>query len=175
MERISWDDYFMVQALWARVRSPDDSTKHGCLVINSKNQIVSFGFNGYPRGCKDELMPQDRPAKYDFFIHAENSAILNSNLSNLDKCTVYVTGPPCIKCLGLLIQVGIKKIIYGPIVSYNKDSICKSNPEQDIQKYQLINNDIEIIKWEPNNIELIFKFLMNIKELVFSCDMVKSV
>ncbi len=166
MERITFEDYFMILAFWASKRSPDESTRHGCVIANYKNQIISMGYNGYPAGCRDELLPQNRPSKYDFFIHAENSAILNSNLSNLDGCKVYISGPPCKKCLGLLIQVGIKEIIYGPIVSTHINSPYKLNPENDLKEFKLIKNDIIVREWNPNNKSLLIK---NLKEIIDIC------
>jgi len=161
MERISWDDYFSIMVLWARIRSPDNSTQHGCVITDQDHKIIGIGYNGCVKNCQDDLIPQERPMKYDFMIHSELNAILNSN-SNLKNCIAYISGPPCIKCLGLLIQVGISKIIYGPIVSTSPQSICKSTPEEDIKKFHLINNNIEIKKWQPNNKNLILKKLQEL-------------
>ena len=68
--------------------------------------------------------------------------------------------------MGLLIQIGIRKIIYGPIISIHSQSLCRSNPEEDIKKFHLIDNNLQIIKWVPNNKNMILK---NLKEIIELC------
>lgn len=114
---ISWDDYFMGVALLSAKRSKDPNTKVGACIVNSKNRIVGIGYNGLPCGCNDDEFPWDNSSdseldtKYPYVVHAEPNAILNST-SSLDGCSMYVTLFPCNECAKLIIQSGIKKIIY---------------------------------------------------------------
>lgn len=114
---ISWDEYFMGVALLSAKRSKDPRTKVGACIINSKKRIIGIGYNGFPMGCDDEMFPWESSAdstldtKYPYVVHAEANAILNSS-APLEGSTVYVSLFPCNDCAKLIIQSGIKKIIY---------------------------------------------------------------
>jgi len=107
----NWDNYLLTQAFVVAQRSPDLQTKCGCILANKNHQIVGQGYNGFPRGLNDKLLPKTRPEKYDWMIHAEVNSIVNSN-SKLDDCTAYITTKPCFNCVLLLWQSGIKNIVY---------------------------------------------------------------
>ena len=113
---ISWDEYFMGLAHLSALRSKDPNTQVGCCIVDNDNKVVSIGYNGMPRGCKDEDMPLERvgdfkKTKYAYVVHAELNAILNSPRS-LKGCTLYVSLFPCNECAKAIIQAGIKKVIY---------------------------------------------------------------
>ncbi|MCI5583053.1 MAG: dCMP deaminase family protein [Anaeroplasma sp.] len=114
---ISWDEYFMGVALLSAKRSKDPSTQVGACVVNEDKRIIGIGYNGFPTGCKDELFPWGKTdtnrlnTKYPYVVHAEPNAILNCT-SSLKGATLYVTLFPCNECAKLIIQSGIKKIIY---------------------------------------------------------------
>ena len=113
---ISWDEYFMGLAHLSALRSKDPNTQVGCCIVDNDNKVVSIGYNGMPRGCKDEDMPWAREGdfkktKYAYVVHAELNAILNSPRS-LKGCTLYVYLFPCNECAKAIIQAGIKKVIY---------------------------------------------------------------
>lgn len=115
-EYISWDEYFMGVALLSAMRSKDPSTKVGACIVNQKKRIVGIGYNGMPYGCSDDDFPWDRDkdflnSKYPYVVHAEPNAILNST-SNLEGATIYVSLFPCNECAKLIIQSGIKEIVY---------------------------------------------------------------
>jgi len=72
-------------------------SKCGAVVVAEDNTILSVGYNGPPRGCDDTLVPQTRPEKYLWFLHAEEAAIVNAARSGicLKGATFYITGAPC--------------------------------------------------------------------------------
>lgn len=115
---IGWDEYFMGIAMLSAQRSKDNSTQVGACIVNNEKKIVAVGYNGMPTGCCDDDMPWERKAdsllstKYPFVCHAELNAILNSNIGNLNGCTLYVTLFPCNECAKAIIQCGIKRIVY---------------------------------------------------------------
>ena len=116
MSHISWDQYFMGVALLSAKRSKDPNTKVGACLVNEDKRIIGIGYNGFPRGCQDDEFPWGRDGnqldtKYPYVVHAEANAILNSS-GNLKGATVYVTLFPCNECAKLLIQSGIKHIVY---------------------------------------------------------------
>ncbi|MGM9900359.1 MAG: deoxycytidylate deaminase [Bacilli bacterium] len=113
---ISWDEYFMGVAKLSALRSKDPNTKVGACIVNEKKRIVGIGYNGLPYGCNDDEYPWERSGdfldtKYPYVVHAEPNAILNST-NKLDNATIYVTLFPCNECAKLIIQSGIKEIVY---------------------------------------------------------------
>lgn len=118
MNHISWDEYFMGVAALSAKRSKDPSTKVGACVVNEDKRIIGIGYNGFPMGCSDEVFPWGKTdqnylnTKYPYVVHAEPNAILNSTAS-LKNSTLYVTLFPCNECAKLIIQSGIKHIVYG--------------------------------------------------------------
>lgn len=115
-KHISWDTYFMGVALLSSMRSKDPNTQVGACIVNQSKRIVGIGYNGFPFGCDDNDFPWDNKGdfldtKYPYVVHAEPNAILNSN-SHTQDCTLYVTLFPCNECAKLIIQSGIKEIVY---------------------------------------------------------------
>lgn len=110
-QRPSWDNYLLTQAFVVAQRSPDSQTKCGCVVVNKNHQILGQGYNGFPRGVDDTALPNTRPDKYDWMIHAEVNAILNSNCDIRD-CEAYITTQPCFQCTLFMWQSGIRQITY---------------------------------------------------------------
>ena len=113
---ISWDEYFMGVAMLSALRSKDPSTKVGACIVNQNKRIVGIGYNGFPCGCSDDEFPWERTGefldtKYPYVVHAEPNAILNST-SSLQGATLYVSLFPCNECMKLIIQSGIKEIVY---------------------------------------------------------------
>ena len=114
---IGWDEYFMGVSLLSARRSKDPNTQVGACIVNEKRRIVGIGYNGFPYGCSDDEFPWERHAegflnnKYPYVVHAEANAILNST-APLDDCTIYVSLFPCNECAKLIIQSGIKRIVY---------------------------------------------------------------
>ena len=113
---ISWDTYFMGVAYLSSLRSKDDSSQVGACIVNQKNRIVGIGYNGMPIGCEDDEFPWEREGKfldtkYPYVVHAEPNAILNATVP-LEGSKIYVTLFPCNECAKLIIQSGIKEIIY---------------------------------------------------------------
>lgn len=113
---ISWDEYFMGVADLSTKRSKDDTSQVGACIVNPRNRIVGIGYNGFPIGCSDDELPWERDGgfletKYAYVVHAEANAILNTN-SDLENSRIYVTLFPCNECAKLIIQSGIKEVIY---------------------------------------------------------------
>lgn len=114
---ISWDEYFMGIAMLSAMRSKDPNTQVGACIVDQQNKIVGIGYNGFPIGCSDDLLPWEREAKnindtkYPYVVHAEANAILNST-KDLHGAKLYVGLFPCNECAKLIIQAGIKEIVY---------------------------------------------------------------
>ena len=114
---ISWDEYFMGVALLSAKRSKDPNTQVGACIVNPDKRIVGIGYNGFPMGCEDSIFPWGKTdtnklnTKYPYVVHAEANAILNS-ASRVKGSTLYVSLFPCNECAKLIIQAGIKHIVY---------------------------------------------------------------
>jgi len=127
---INWDDYFMGIALLSAKRSKDPNTQVGACIVDNKNKIIGIGYNGLPKGCSDDKFSWEREGsfeetKYAYVVHAEANAILN-NIKNLEGARIYTTLFPCNECVKLIIQSGIKEIIYLNMFS-KEDSNKASN------------------------------------------------
>lgn len=84
----------------------------GALVVKDK-MIISDGYNGTPSGFPNVC--EENNVTYPYVLHAEANAItkLSRSHNNSDGSTLYVTASPCIECAKLIIQAGIKRVIYG--------------------------------------------------------------
>lgn len=112
---MDWDQYFLVIATAVASKSKDLSTDVGCVIVGPDHEIRSTGFNGFPRGCRDDVEDRkERPLKYVYTEHAERNAIYNAarNGVPLNWCTMYITHAPCTKCARGIIQAGIKEVKY---------------------------------------------------------------
>lgn len=115
---INWDQYFMGIAQLSKERSKDPSTQVGACVVSEDNKIISIGYNGFPNGINDDDLPWGREGnfldkKYAYVCHAELNTIMNCNLPNLLRgSTIYVTMFPCNECSKIIIQAGIKRVVY---------------------------------------------------------------
>ena len=127
---LSWDEYFMLQAMLASFKSKDPTTKVGCLLVNRENRQISMGYNGFIAGLDETLLPwgKDPTAgpehqKYGYVVHAEANAILHAS-APLEGARCYVTLFPCNECAKLLASKKIGEVIYLSDKHHNKDH-CK--------------------------------------------------
>jgi dCMP deaminase len=118
-----WDVRYLNLAKEVSTWSKDPSSKIGAVAVGSKGQVLSQGYNGFPRGIFDGgARLKDRELKYKYIVHAEQNLIYNATYNgvSLDGATLYVTGlPVCSECAKGVIQVGIKRVVM---------------PEQDIKE-----------------------------------------
>jgi dCMP deaminase len=117
LDYITWDEYFMSVAILSGLRSKDPNTQVGACIVNDGNRIVGIGYNGFPAGCNDDTLPWGRSGdyldtKYAYVCHAEMNAILNSDFGRMASCRMYVNLFPCNECAKMIIQAGIKEVIY---------------------------------------------------------------
>ena len=130
---LTWDEYFMAIAKLSAMRSKDPSTQVGACIVDKNNRILSIGYNGAPNGYSDDIFPWDREGneletKYPYVVHAERNAILNYRGSRKDfeGAKIYVDLFPCNECAKLIIQSGIKEIVYSEDKYHGSDSYVAS-------------------------------------------------
>ena len=110
-----WDRRFLELAKHISEWSKDPSTKVGCGVVGADREVLSTGFNGFPRGIEDDLdRLEDRDRKYPLICHAEENAIMHAARIgvSLKGNTAYVTWPPCSRCTRSLIQAGLNEVVF---------------------------------------------------------------
>jgi len=144
--RPDWDSWFMTLCFVIAQRSLDKDTKHGCVVTDSSHSILSVGYNSPPRGCDDQNVPLERPAKYDYMKHSEENAIVNAARAGirLDGSTFYITGPPCHHCFGDMINVGARRIVHGPTPSHMLDENSAKVKQFLLKKLQIEVVELDI-------------------------------
>lgn len=104
--------YLRMARIWAE-NSYCERRKVGALVVKDK-MIISDGYNGTPSGFENVCEDENNVTK-PYVLHAEANAItkLARSSNNSDGSTLYVTAAPCIECAKLIIQSGIKRVVYG--------------------------------------------------------------
>ncbi|TMW50203.1 hypothetical protein DOY81_004704, partial [Sarcophaga bullata] len=167
---ISWDDYFMANAVLASERSKDPITQVGAVIVSEDKRIVGTGYNGLPNKCSDDEFPwykakqvrhidewrkkQDPDfVKHTFVVHAEANAILNKNCADLKNATLYTTLFPCNECAKLIIQAGIKKIYY------LSDKLNNSRYASTHSRLMFDAAEIVYTKFEPKINEIVIKLV----------------
>ena len=130
---IGWDAYFMGIAMLSAQRSKDPNTQVGACIVSNDNRILSIGYNGTPNGFHDTIFPWDREGKpldtkYLYVCHAEMNAVLNyrGNRKELENAKIYVDLFPCNECAKIIIQAGIKEVVYLCDKYANTDSVIAS-------------------------------------------------
>ena len=104
--------YMRMATIWAE-NSYCKRRQVGALLVKDK-MIISDGYNvtpsGFDNNCEDE-----NNSSFPYVLHAEANAITKVARSNnsSDGATLYVTASPCIECAKLIIQAGIKRVVYG--------------------------------------------------------------
>jgi dCMP deaminase len=112
---MNWDEYFINIAEQVKLKSKDNNTKIGVVLVGKNNEIVSTGYNSFPRGINDDVVErQEKPEKYFWFEHAERNCIYNAariGVSTLGT-TMYMTcGISCADCARAIISAGVEKIV----------------------------------------------------------------
>ena len=121
--RPSWDEYFMNMLEVIKTRSTCMRRQVAAIIVKDR-QIISTGYNGSAKGLKhcDEVgclreqmqIPSGQRHELCRGIHAEQNAIIQASLHgvSIEGADIYITCSPCVLCSRMLINAGIKRIIY---------------------------------------------------------------
>jgi len=111
---MNWTEYFLNIAEQVKLKSKDQSTQIGAVIVGIDNEVLSTGYNSFPRGMDDSKQErQERPEKYFWFEHAERNAIYNAARvgTPLKNSTIYLTsGLPCMDCARGIVNSGIETV-----------------------------------------------------------------
>lgn len=123
MQRPSWDQYFMDITLLVATRSTCLRRGVGAILVKERN-ILATGYNGVPSGishceqtgCLREQMKVPSGERHELCrgLHAEQNAIIQAARHgvNIDGSTLYCTTMPCVICTKMLINAGIKRVVF---------------------------------------------------------------
>ena len=141
----NWDLRFMQLADYVAQWSKDRSAKVGAVIVVDKNP-VSMGYNGFPRGCDDDLEERhERPTKYLWVLHAEENSIINAarNGQKTLGADMYVNWFPCSRCAGQIVNSGIKRVFCDKEPDWNVQGTWTA--DQKIAQQKLIEGGVEVI------------------------------
>jgi dCMP deaminase len=155
MSNLNWDDYFMNMVYLVAMKSKDENTHIGAVIVGPDKEIRSTGYNSFVRGINDSIPErQIRPEKYFWFEHAERNAIYNAariGVSTKD-CTMYTNGVPCMDCARAVIQAGIKRVVVDKQWDDNNVDIWLEQAKRSLQMFTESGVEVRYINF--NLIEL---------------------
>jgi len=166
LDRPSWDEYYITIAYVVAQRSFDPSSRCGCILVSSDNRVLSTGYNGPIQGSIDAKIPLTRPEKYCHMLHGEENALLaySGSQQDIKGGTAYVTGRPCHRCLRMLLQKGIERIVY------SNANVTKVVDQADIDAQEIMINECECESPRVDIVEMgsdeIFSVLERTKEYI---------
>jgi dCMP deaminase len=104
--------YLEMARIWSK-NSYCQRRQVGALVVKD-GMIISDGYNGTPSGFEN-ICEDDNGVTKPYVLHAEANAItkLARSNNNSEGATIYITASPCIECAKLIIQSGIRRVVYG--------------------------------------------------------------
>tara|TARA_R110000851_G_scaffold327964_1_gene498092 strand:+ start:4849 stop:5304 length:456 start_codon:yes stop_codon:yes gene_type:complete len=112
---MEWEEYYRNIVHQVKLKSKDEKTKIGAIVVGRDGEILSTGYNSFPRGINDNIPErQVRPEKYFWFAHAELNSIVNAARIGVSTkgSAMYVTcGIPCSDCAKAIVNAGIDKVV----------------------------------------------------------------
>lgn len=149
-----WNSYFMTMAYLVASKSKDRRTHIGAVVVGSKNEVRSIGYNGFVRGLNDDVPERyTLPEKYFWVEHAERNAIYNATLIgvSLEGCKMYTNGVPCMDCARAIVQSGIERVIVDEEWSKNNSKKWEEHAKRSLKMFEEIG--VKIIYWKGKLIE----------------------
>jgi dCMP deaminase len=141
-----WNEYFINIAHQVKLKSKDKRTQIGVVIVGKDNEIVSTGYNSFPRGINDDLSErQEQPEKYFWFEHAERNAIYNAariGVSTLGT-TMYMTCDlSCADCARAIINSGVSKVVFSRTTKQWSE-IWQESSKRSLQMFQEAGVEVE--------------------------------
>jgi dCMP deaminase len=147
---MNWTEYFLNIAESVKLKSKDRRTQIGAVIVGKDNEIVTTGYNSFPRGINDDVEErQQRPEKYFWFEHAERNAIYNAARIgvSLRDTTIYLTcGIPCSDCARGIISSGIRTIYCKTEDTTKNREHWDEHAKRSLQMFQ--ESGVEVIFYE---------------------------
>jgi dCMP deaminase len=142
---MNWVNYYKQLANTVKLKSKDKYTQIGAVIVGEDGEIVSTGYNSFPRGLDDGIdSRQERPEKYYWFEHAERNAIYNAARIGVSTkgTTMYLScGLPCADCARGIINSGIRRI-FCERVDVTKGELWKESQERSWDMF--LETDVDV-------------------------------
>lgn len=153
-------EVFLTMAYVLSSLSKDAQTHCGCIITDAKHRIIGGGYNSFPMGCPDHELPNTRPYKYPYVIHAESNALAFCT-TRPEGATVYITVAPCLECIKRMWQEGISRVVYC-------DTDYSYSCPEDKQAKEILTNicPIQFDKIKPN-MDFLLDLVIHLKGLDF--------
>jgi dCMP deaminase len=163
---MNWHEYFFNMIDVIKTKSKDQATKVGAIIVGKNHNVLSTGFNGFPRGVMEEESDlnvyaphhtkrtiaekidkrHERPDKYLWTEHAERNAIYNAARHGvaLDGATLYVDWIPCARCARAIIQSGIVAVVIDARDAEKKEAYWNQRWEDDMRVSKMMFNEANV-------------------------------
>jgi dCMP deaminase len=142
---MNWVNYYKQLANTVKLKSKDKYTQIGAVIVGEDGEIVSTGYNSFPRGLDDGIdSRQERPEKYYWFEHAERNAIYNAARIGVSTkgTTMYLScGLPCADCARGIINAGVRRI-FCERVDVTKGDLWKESQERSWDMFRETGVDV---------------------------------
>lgn len=167
---MNWNKYFIEMLDSVKQKSKDRTTKVGAIIVGKNHNILSTGFNGFPRGvgedpdnligppsitntiAKEIRKRHERPDKYLWTEHAERNAIYNAARHGvaLDGSTIYVDWIPCARCARAIIQSGIIEVVIDARNEKEKEAYWNERWSEDmiVTETMLRETEVRLIRYK---------------------------
>lgn len=159
--RYDYDVTYMRMAMQLRPLSYALRSKVGCIIVSDDDQIIAQGYNGMPKGFPNQCEAHvwnEVDKKYDLVtrpevLHAESNAIAKCAKfeASSNGATAYVTLSPCLQCAKLLIQAGIKRVVFAEEYRDTSPIEFLAKSEVIVQKLDLLHKNITEYWFDPEN------------------------
>ena len=150
-----WDSYFMSLVYLVASKSKDEYTHLGAVIVGPGHELVSTGYNSFPRGLNDEVSErQERPEKYHWFEHAERNAIYNASRIGvpISGCTLYTNGVPCSDCARGVIQAGIEKVVIDKLWNFGNSDKWNESIKRSLKMFE--ETGVRVDYWEGELLQI---------------------
>jgi len=156
-KRPSWDEYFMGIALQVAKRSTCDRAHVGAIIVKDR-RILTTGYNGSPSGlphCDDagHLMVDGHCVRT---LHAEQNAIIQAAYHGVSvhDSILYVTHQPCLTCAKMIINAGIRRVVYAGTYPDNLARQFLAEAGVGLQHFPLLDELQEALAHRPERDEM---------------------
>ena len=159
----SYDVTYITLSLVLAQRSMDTSTVHGCFLVADDKGILACGYNGPIKGSIDENIPMTRPEKYCHMIHSEENCMIayDGDRGSIAGATMYISGPPCHRCMRMMLQKGIRNFVLGTIGSH-----CIDEADEAAKVIMLENKSVNIKQFTNEDMDQVIDLLERTKNYV---------
>ena len=148
----------MTMVYLVAMKSKDQSTHVGAVIVGKDNEVRSVGYNGFVRGLDDSIQCRyKRPEKYFWMEHAERNAIYNATLmgTSLKECRMYTNDVPCMDCGRAIVQSGITEVIVDSLWDFDNTDKWREHAKRTIEMFEELGLKIryherdllKVIKW----------------------------